>query len=132
VTSFEDAVDRARRYLDAGADGIFPEAMQSAEELAKFADKVKAPLLANMTEFGKTPLMTLGELTRIGYKMVIYPQTALRVAFKAVTEMLADLHRDGDQNGWLSRMQTRKELYELLDYDGLSAIDKAAVQGATS
>jgi methylisocitrate lyase len=106
--------------------------MQSAEELAKFADKVKAPLLANMTEFGKTPLMTLGELTRIGYKMVIYPQTALRVAFKAVTEMLADLHRDGDQNGWLSRMQTRKELYELLDYDGLSAIDKAAVQGATS
>jgi len=132
VTSFEDAVDRARRYLDAGADGIFPEAMQSAEELAKFADRVKAPLLANMTEFGKTPLLTLGELTRIGYRMVIYPQTALRVAFKAVTEMLADLHRDGDQNGWLSRMQTRKELYELLDYDGLSAIDKAAVQGATS
>ncbi|GMU33552.1 MAG: putative 2-methylisocitrate lyase 2 [Planctomycetia bacterium] len=132
VTSFEDAVDRARRYLDAGADGIFPEAMQSAEELAKFADKVKAPLLANMTEFGKTPLLTLSELSRMGYKMVIYPQTALRVAFKAVTEMLAELHRDGDQNGWLSRMQTRKELYELLDYDGLNAIDKAAVQGATS
>ncbi len=132
VTSFEDAVDRARRYLDAGADGIFPEAMQSAEELTKFADKVKAPLLANMTEFGKTPLLTLSELSRIGYRMVIYPQTALRVAFKAVTEMLADLHRDGDQNGWLPRMQTRKELYELLDYDGLNTIDKAAVQGATS
>lgn len=132
VTSFEDAVDRANRYLDAGADAIFPEAMQSGEELAKFAQKVKAPLLANMTEFGKTPLLPLDELTRIGYRMIIYPQTALRVAFKAVGEMLQDLKRSGDQNAWLPRMQTRKELYDLLDYDGLAAIDKAATHGATS
>ena len=132
VTSFEDAVDRANRYLDAGADGIFPEALQSGEELAKFAEKVKAPLLANMTEFGKTPLLTLDELTRIGYRMIIYPQTALRVAFKAVGEMLQDLKHAGDQNAWLPRMQTRKELYDLLDYDGLEAIDKAATHGATS
>ncbi len=128
VTSFDDAVDRAKRYLDAGADAIFPEAMQSAEELAKFAEKVKAPLMANMTEFGKTPLLPLAELTRLGYRMVIYPQTALRVAFKAIAEMLADLRRTGDQNAWLPKMQTRQELYDLLDYDGLNQIDAAATK----
>ena len=129
VTSFDDAVDRARRCLDAGADAIFPEAMQSAEELAAFADRVQAPLLANMTEFGKTPLLPLAELERIGYRMVIYPQTALRTAFGAVTDMLTDLRRDGDQTRWLDRMQTRKQLYDLLDYDGLEAIDRAATSG---
>lgn len=128
VTSFDDAVDRAKRYLDAGADAIFPEAMQNAEELAKFAERVKAPLLANMTEFGKTPILPLAKLRDMGYRMVIYPQTALRVAFKAVAEMLADLRRDGDQSAWLDRMQTRAELYDLLDYDGLNAIDSAAMK----
>ena len=126
VTSFDDAVDRAKRYLDAGADAIFPEAMQNAEELAKFADLVKAPLMANMTEFGKTPLLPLAELSRLGYRMVIYPQTALRVAFKSIADMLADLKRTGDQNAWLPKMQTRQELYNLLDYDGLDQIDRAA------
>jgi len=126
VTSFDDAVDRAKRYLDAGADAIFPEAMTHADELAAFATAVKCPLLANMTEFGKTPLMSLSELSRIGYRMVIYPQTALRVAFGAITAMLADLKRDGHQSGWIDRMQTRKQLYDLLDYDGLNAIDQAA------
>jgi len=128
VTSFDDAVDRAKRYLDAGADAIFPEAMQSAEELGRFAERVQAPLLANMTEFGKTPLLTLAELRQMGYRMVIYPQTALRVAFGAVTQMLADLRRSGDQRAWLDRMQTRAELYDLLDYDGLSRIDSAAAK----
>lgn len=126
VTSFDDAVDRAKRYLDAGADAIFPEAMQNADELAKFAERVKAPLLANMTEFGKTPLLPLAELERMGYRMVIYPQTALRVAFAAITAMLADLKKSGDQSAWLPKMQTRKELYDLLDYDGLEKIDQAA------
>ncbi len=128
VTSLEDAVDRARRYLDAGADAIFPEAMQSVEELALFARQVQAPLLANMTEFGKTPLLTLDELSRMGYRMVIYPQTALRVAFAAIGNMLLDLKRQGDQRGWIDRMQTRQSLYDLLDYDGLEAIDRAAVR----
>lgn len=132
VTSFDDAVDRAKRYLDAGADAIFPEAMASADELAKFAAAVKAPLLANMTEFGKTPLLPLAELERLGYRMVIYPQTALRVAFGAITSMLGDLKRAGDQNGWLDRMQTRRELYDLLDYDGLESIDRAATRGASA
>ena len=129
VTSFDDAVDRAKRYLDAGADAIFPEAMTHADELAAFATAVKCPLLANMTEFGKTPLLSLAELSRIGYRMVIYPQTALRVAFGAITAMLADLKRDGHQSGWIDRMQTRKQLYDLLDYDGLNAIDQAATAG---
>lgn len=128
VTSFDDAVDRAKRYLDAGADAIFPEAMQSADELARFAEWVKAPLMANMTEFGKTPILPLAELSRLGYRMVIYPQTALRAAFKTIADMLADLKRQGDQTSWLPKMQTRKELYDLLDYDGLEQIDRAATR----
>ena len=128
VASFDDAVERAKRYLDAGADAIFPEAMQTKEELAVFAEQVKAPLLANMTEFGKTPLLTLKELTEIGYCMIIYPQTALRVAFGAIGSMLSDLRRTGDQNAWVDRMQTRAELYDLLDYDGLTRIDRAATE----
>ncbi|MBK8268475.1 MAG: methylisocitrate lyase [Planctomycetes bacterium] len=128
VIGFDDAVDRAKRYLDSGADAIFPEAMQNRDELARFAERVNAPLLANMTEFGKTPLLSLAELRDMGYRMVIYPQTALRVAFKAITTMLMDLRRDGDQNGWIDRMQTRAELYELLDYDGLTKVDAAATK----
>lgn len=128
VTSFDDAVDRAKRYLDAGADAIFPEAMPSADELARFAEKVKAPLMANMTEFGKTPLLPLAELARLGYRMVIYPQTSLRVAFKSIAEMLADLQHRGDQTAWLPQMQTRQELYDLLDYEGLNQVDAAATK----
>ncbi|MEK6644408.1 MAG: methylisocitrate lyase [Planctomycetota bacterium] len=128
VTSFDDAVDRAKRYLDAGADAIFPEAMQSAEELAAFADQVKAPLLANMTEFGKTPLLPLADLERMGYRMVIYPQTALRIAYAGIAAILKDLKSKGDQMDWVPSMQTRQELYELLDYDGLDKIDKAATK----
>ncbi len=126
VTSFDDAVDRARRYLDAGADAIFPEAMKSRDELAAFSEKIEAPLLANMTEFGKTPILNIRELDEMGYRMVIYPQTALRVALAPITQMLSDLRKTGDQNSWIDRMQTRAELYELLDYDGLSRIDEAA------
>jgi methylisocitrate lyase len=128
VTSFDDSVDRAKRYLDAGADAIFPEALQNAEELAAFAQAVKAPLLANMTEFGKTPLLSLKELTAMGYRMVIYPQTALRVAFASISAILADLKKNGDQTSWLPRMQSRSQLYDLLDYDGLKKIDEAATK----
>jgi len=127
VVSFDEAVSRAKRYLDAGADAIFPEALKDASELAAFAKAVDAPLLANMTEFGKTPLVPLSELSEMGYRMVIYPQTALRTAFGAIAEMLADLRRDGDQRAWVDRMQTRAELYDLLDYDGLRKIDEAAI-----
>ena len=129
VSGFDDAVDRASRYLEAGADAIFPEALANADEMAAFADKISAPLIANMTEFGKTPLLAFDELARIGYRMVIYPQTALRTAFGAIAAMLADLKREGDQTQWLDRMQTRKQLYDLLDYDGLEIIDRAATKG---
>lgn len=117
VENFERAVKRAQSYLEAGADAIFPEALQNEEEFRDFAKEVKAPLLANMTEFGKSPLLSLDQLAALGYKMVIYPQTAFRVSMFAAGEMLRDLKKSGTQEAWLDRMQTRKDLYELLDYD---------------
>ena len=117
VESFAKAVERAQSYLAAGADAIFPEALQNEQEFRDFAKEVKAPLLANMTEFGKSPLLSLGQLAEMGYRMVIYPQTAFRVSMFAVEEMLRDLKTTGTQQGWLERMQTRQDLYDLLDYD---------------
>lgn len=117
VESFAKAVERAQSYLAAGADAIFPEALQTEQEFRDFAQEVKAPLLANMTEFGKSPLLSLGQLADMGYRMAIFPQTAFRVSMFAAGEMLRDLKRDGTQEKWLDRMQTRQELYDLLDYD---------------
>ena len=117
VEDFKGAVKRAQKYIEAGADAIFPEALQSAEEFREFAKEVKAPLLANMTEFGKSPLLSFRELADFGYRMVIFPQSAFRVAIKASEEFLRALKKAGTQSGWLDKMQTRKELYELLEYD---------------
>jgi methylisocitrate lyase len=117
LEGIEAAVERARLYLDAGADAIFPEAMQTAEEFATFAARVDGPLMANMTEFGRGPLLGVKELNAMGYRMVIFPQTALRVAMRAQAECLRDLERHGTQREWLERMQTRTELYDLLGYD---------------
>jgi methylisocitrate lyase len=117
VESFAKAVERAQSYLSAGADAIFPEALQNEQEFRDFAKEVKAPLLANMTEFGKSPLLSLGQLADLGYRMVIFPQTAFRVSMFAAGQMLRDLKKSGTQADWLERMQTRQELYELLDYD---------------
>ncbi len=117
MESFEKAVERAQSYLAAGADAIFPEALQGREEFRDFAQAVDAPLLANMTEFGRSPLLSRDELAELGYRMVIYPQTAFRVSMFATGQMLRDLKSSGTQESWLERMQTRKELYELLDYD---------------
>ncbi len=117
VEDFDRAVDRAQAYVEAGADAIFPEALQSAEEFKTFAGEIKAPLLANMTEFGKSPLLSFKELSDLGYRMVIYPMSAFRVSMKASEEFLRDLKKQGTQSGWIDKMQTRLELYELLDYD---------------
>jgi len=117
VENFDGTVKRARSYVEAGADGIFPEALQSAEEFKAFAREVKAPLLANMTEFGKSPLLSFQELSEFGYRMVIFPMSAFRVSMKASEEFLRDLKHAGTQSGWLNKMQTHRELYELLDYD---------------
>ena len=117
VEDFDRAVERSRRYLHAGADAIFPEALQNADEFKAFARDVKAPLLANMTEFGKSPLLSFQELADFGYKMVIFPQSAFRVSMKASEKFLCDLKKQGTQSGWIEKMQTREQLYELLDYD---------------
>lgn len=117
VEDFNGAVKRARKYLDAGADAIFPEALQSADEFRDFAKQVKAPLLANMTEFGKSPLLSFRELSDFGYRMVIFPQSAFRVSMKATEKFFEMLKRTGAQSDWVDKMQTREELYKLLDYD---------------
>jgi methylisocitrate lyase len=117
VEGFDAAVRRAQAYLDAGADAIFPEALTSAAQFRQFARQVRAPLLANMTEFGVSPLLTVRQLATMGYRMVIFPQTAFRAAMKASELCLRDLKRRGTQRGWLKHMQSRKELYDLLDYN---------------
>ena len=117
VEDFDRAVERAGEYLAAGADAIFPEALQSADEFRDFAKEIDLPLLANMTEFGKSPLLSFKELSDFGYRMVIFPQSAFRVAMKASDEFLRALKKSGTQKDWIDEMQTRRELYELLDYD---------------
>ena len=117
VEDFDRTVDRAQRYMEAGADAIFPEALQSAEEFRDFASEIDLPLLANMTEFGKSPLHSFKDLAGFGYRMVIFPQSAFRVSMKASEEFLRALKESGTQKEWLDEMQTREELYKLLDYD---------------
>jgi methylisocitrate lyase len=117
VEDFDRAVERAGEYLAAGADAIFPEALQNAEEFRDFAKEIDLPLLANMTEFGKGPLLTFEQLTDFGYRMVIFPQSAFRVSMKASEKFFAALKRTGTQSDWIDKMQTRQELYDLLDYD---------------
>ncbi len=124
VGGLDEAIRRGRLYVDAGADAIFPEALETAKEFQVFADKVnpsfgvRAPILvANMTEFGKSPLMSVESLGQLGYRMVLFPQTALRVALKAMMEVLHDLKQKGTQKGFVNQMMTRKDLYELLQYE---------------
>jgi methylisocitrate lyase len=124
VTDLEDALLRASRYLEAGADWIFPEALATTDEFARFAKEIDAPLVANMTEFGKSPLLPLGELAELGYAAILYPVTALRVAMKAVEAALAMLADEGTQATLLDLMQTREELYDLLDYSDYEARDR--------
>lgn len=129
VTGFDDAVRRAQLYLAAGADAIFPEALETAEEFARFAREVPAPLLANMTEFGKGPLLTVAELGAMGYAMVLYPLTAFRAAMKAAAETLVLLRDQGHQRDALPRMLTRAELYDLLGYQGYEERDRSYFGG---
>lgn len=128
VTSLDDAIDRAKQYLDAGADWIFPEALASKDEFERFAREVKAPLVANMTEFGKSPLLTLDELTELGYAVVLYPVTLQRVAMHAIRATLGVIAMEGSQESILDLMQTREELYDLLDYAVYEERDKALSQ----
>ncbi|MCC6229171.1 MAG: isocitrate lyase/phosphoenolpyruvate mutase family protein [Phycisphaerales bacterium] len=126
VDGFDAAVDRASAYVIAGADMIFPEGLTSEDEFARFAKAManvrrstmqRGPyLLANMTEFGKTPIIPVSRFAEMGYSCVIFPVSLLRVAMGAVSKALAQLRRDGSVSGFIDTMQTRKELYDLIDY----------------
>jgi len=119
------AIERARAYVDAGADAIFPEALHNEGEFAAFRKAIDVPLLANMTEFGKTPLLTVKQLADLGFNMVIYPVTSLRLAMKAIEDGFAQLKRDGTQAGIVPAMQTRQRLYEVLRYADYGAFDQS-------
>ncbi len=123
------AVARARLYMEAGADAIFPEALTSAEMFRTFAERMPGvPLLANMTEFGRTPMMTKAQFQSLGYRMVIWPVSSLRVANKAQARLYETLHRDGSTQARLADMQTRKELYDLIDLAGYEALDRSIIR----
>ncbi len=120
----DGAIARARAYVDAGADMIFPEALADESEFEKFRKAMSVPLLANMTEFGKTKLLTTKQLESLGINVVIYPVTTLRLAMKAVEAGLAAMQKQGTQAALLDRMQTRAELYELLRYVDYQRFDQ--------
>lgn len=124
----DGAVARARLYMEAGADAIFPEALNTAEMFREFAARMPGvPLLANMTEFGRTPFFTAAEFEAMGYKMVIWPVSSLRVANKAQEELYAALARDGGTHAMVDRMQTRAELYATIGYHEYEALDQSIV-----
>ncbi len=133
----DGAVARAKLFVEAGADAIFPEALHDAEMFREFARRMQdvkpggVPLLANMTEFGRTPFFTAAEFEAMGYKMVIWPVSALRVASKAQADLYAAIARDGGTQNRIDAMQTRKELYAAIDYHGYEALDASLVRTVT-
>ncbi len=123
IEGIDAAIDRAKAYADAGADLIFTEALQTPNEFERFRAAVDTPLLANMTEFGKSELLTAGQLSDIGYNVVIYPVTTLRLAMHAVETGLREIADAGTQSGLLDKMQHRSRLYELLRYADYNQFD---------
>jgi methylisocitrate lyase len=131
----DGAIARARLYLDAGAHAIFPEALTSEDEFRAFAAAVRGPLLANMTEFGRSPLLSADVLAQLGYRMVIWPATVLRLAARAMEDGYAELAKRGTQAALLDRMQSRRELYDVIRYEDYEALDatiaRSVVPGVT-
>ncbi|MFI5663657.1 methylisocitrate lyase [Streptomyces sp. NPDC051684] len=125
VEGLNAAIERAKAYIDAGADAIFPEALANEAEFEAFRTAVDVPLLANLTEFGKTPLLDTQTLENLGYNIALYPVTLLRLAMGAVEDGLRAIASDGTQESLLPRMQTRSRLYELLGYEEYAAFDSA-------
>ena len=117
VEGIDKTLDRIKTYEDAGADMIFPEAMKDEKEFEKVRKATKCYLLANMTEFGKSKLLNKNVLENLGYNLVIYPVTTQRLAMQNVEEGLKSIFKDGDQNNIIDKMQTRKRLYELVEYE---------------
>jgi len=124
----DGAVARAKLYLEAGADAIFPEALTTAEQFREFASRVQAPLLANMTEFGRTPYFTAKQFQDMGFRMMIWPVSALRMAAKAHQELYTTLKQDGSAQALLGRMQTRAELYATIGYSDYEALDATLIK----
>jgi len=128
VEGQQAALDRAAAYVEAGADMIFAEALTTLDEYRGFADKIKVPVLANLTEFGQTPLFTTEELAGVGIRMALYPLTAFRAMSKTALDVYTDLREKGTQSGVVDQMQTRMELYDVLGYqayeDKLDALFK--------
>ena len=123
VDGLDAAIERARAYADAGADAIFPEALREVSEFEKVASAVDVPVLANMTEFGKSELFTTTQLAEAGVQIVIYPVTLFRLAMGAVEGGLAEIAAEGTQRALVPAMQTRARLYELVDYAGYTRFD---------
>ena len=124
VEGLTASIDRAKAYVDAGADAIFPEALAEPKEYERFRSEIKVPLLANMTEFGKTPLYSKNQLQEFGYNIAIFPVTSLRLANKAVEDGFKKLKEDGTNAQIVDLMQTRKRLYELLHYEDYNKFDQ--------
>ncbi|MEU6860625.1 methylisocitrate lyase [Glycomyces sp. NPDC046736] len=124
VEGLDAAIERAKAYVDAGADMVFPESLRTEAEFAAFRDAVEVPLLANMTEFGASPLLTASQLQDLGYNLVIWPVSTLRSAMGAVEGLLEALREQGTQAGLVERMQTRKRLYELVEYASYAEFDQ--------
>lgn len=132
VEGLDAAIARARQYLASGADWIFPEALADREEFERFAAEIDAPLVANMTEFGQSPLLALDELAHLGYAAMLLPVTLLRVAMKAVEAALGVVAEEGTQRELLDLMLSRQELYDLLQYTDYEARDRAYFEKGTS
>ena len=124
VEGLKKTINRVKAYEDAGADIIFPEAMKDEKEFEQIRKNSKANLLANMTEFGKSKLLSANELENLGYNIVIYPVTTQRLAMKSVEDGLRAIMNDGHQNNVIDKMQTRKRLYELVEYEKYNTPDK--------
>jgi methylisocitrate lyase len=125
VNGIDDAIQRARAYADAGADLIFPEAMTGEADFARFRAAIDTPILANMTEFGKSTLLDARTLENLGVNVVIYPVTLLRLAMHAAEAGLEAIAADGTQEGLLGQMQHRRDLYALLDYEAYGVFDSS-------
>ncbi|MDG6901902.1 MAG: methylisocitrate lyase [Nitrososphaerota archaeon] len=130
VEGLDAAVERAKAYSRAGVDMVFPEALESREEFAEFRKKIGLPLMANMTEFGKTPYMTANDFEALGYDLVIFPVTAFRAMMKAAERTLTELKEKGTQKGLLGSLMTRKEFYDLIDYYTYERADRRALDAA--
>jgi methylisocitrate lyase len=124
VEGLESAIERARRYVESGADAVFPEGLESEAEFEAFRKAIAVPLLANMTEFGKTPIIPVSRFRELGYNLVIFPMTAFRVMLKAIGECYEELLKTGTQAGLLDRMRTRQELYDLIEYAAYDERDR--------